>query len=424
MSFCTVDGKFYNAGDYDLDFCLQSTVKTLTYALARELTSKDYVHQHVGFEPSGVKFNAHVLNDHGLPHNPFINAGAIMVCSLIKPQEEMSVRYEAIKQFILRLSGKVAPIGFDNSVFLSEAHHADRNRSLAYFMRENKAFPENTHIEDTLSLYFQACSINASCRLLAAAAATLANQGVCPLSGEQVLSAGTARDTLSLMYMCGMYDWSGQFAFEIGLPAKSGVSGALMVSIPNVGGLCVWSPRLDVHGNSVRGVEYMQRFVKEVQCHIFHTVVTQKTKASDPVLALITATSKGDLEAVKKILKSGVDPNVHDYDKRAPMHLACAEGHLEVVKVLLAAKADPEFKDRWGNTAFSEATNAINNGLAGPELMDLLHAAAPHRRASEAAAVSASLPLKSPGAKKTAPVSFSAAAAPAAPAPVVTTKQA
>ncbi len=140
------------------------------------------------------------------------------------------------------------------------------------------------------------------------------------------------------MYMCGMYDYSGQFAFEIGLPAKSGVSGALMVSIPNVGGLCIWSPRLDSHGNTVRGVDFMQRFVKEVQCHIFHTVAAQKMSVgADPALALIMATSKGDAELIRKLLKTQ-NPNVHDYDRRAPLHLACAEGHLEIVRLLLNAK--------------------------------------------------------------------------------------
>lgn len=124
-----------------------------------------------------------------------------MVTSLVMPEAEMADRFEAVKQFIDRMAGGVAPTGFNNSVYLSEQEHADRNRSLAYFMRENKAFLPNTNIEKTLSLYFQSCSIGASCPVVAAAAATLANHGVCPLTGEQVVSDETARDTLSLVWL-------------------------------------------------------------------------------------------------------------------------------------------------------------------------------------------------------------------------------
>lgn len=209
-----------------------------------------------------------------------------------------------------------------------------------------------------------------------------------------------------------MYDYSGQFAFDIGLPAKSGVSGALLVVVPNVGGLCIWSPRLDVHGNTVRGVDFMKRFVKEVDCHIFHTMVSKrKTAVADPKLALITASCHGDISAVKALLKR-VSPNVSDYDLRTPLHLACAEGHVDVVRMLLKSNADPCVKDRWGNTPKSEVHNSIKTGTANQELLQLLESyiqrsaeGAPTRApSSTVAAIEASAVAPEASASASAPV--------------------
>ena len=218
----------------------------MTYCMARELGTVD-VHKHVGMEPSGRAFNEFVLNTDGLPHNPMVNAGAIMVASIVEPDKEPATRFAAVRRFYERMAGHKSDVRFDNDVYLSEKHHADRNISLAYYMRENNAFaeyPTPSQLQGHLDLYFQCCSLQVDCEAAAVMAATLANSGVCPVTCEEVVKASTVRDTLSLMYMCGMYDYSGQFAFEIGLPAKSGVSGCLLLVIPNVGG-AAWSPRLD-----------------------------------------------------------------------------------------------------------------------------------------------------------------------------------
>mgnify|MGYP001336109113 CR=1 FL=1 len=210
-------------------------------------------HNHVGFEPSGRSFNEFVLNKDKKPHNPLINSGAIMVASFLYPECEPSEQFESVKYFYESLSGHIGKIGFDNSVFLSEKRHADRNISLAYYMRENCAFynnPTPNRLSEILDLYFQCCSITLNCEIASVIAATLANKGACPVSGENVIEPDIVKDCLSLMYMCGMYDYSGQFSFEVGLPAKSGVSGCIFLVIPNKMGICIWSPKLDELGNT------------------------------------------------------------------------------------------------------------------------------------------------------------------------------
>ena len=365
ISFCSVTGEIINIGDYMQSFCLQSCSKPLNYCLARTLNNN--VHKHVGYEPSGREFNSFVLNREGLPHNPMINAGAIMISSLIEPTMEPSGRYEKVKDFYENLCGGVGRIGFDNTVFLSEKHHADRNTSLAYYMRENGAFDNNpspNDIQDALNLYFQCCSVTLNCETAAVIAGTLSNGGICPITNKTVISKEVVRDCLSLMYMCGMYDYSGQFAFKVGLPAKSGVSGCMLLVIPNVGGLCIWSPRLDEMGNSVRGIEFCKRFVEKTKSkyHIFQGIMegpsesAEQVEQTDMVLVqrLITAASEGNLEEIIQ-LAMRISLDTGDYDMRTALHLAAAEGHIKVVTYLLEAGVTGYPKDRWGNTPYSEA---------------------------------------------------------------------
>lgn len=365
ISFCSVAGEQINVGDHTPSFCLQSCSKPLNYCLARMLNNN--VHEHVGYEPSGREFNSFVLNRDGLPHNPMINAGAIMISSLIEPTMEPSGRFEKVKDFYETLCGGVGSIGFDNTVFLSEKHHADRNTSLAYYMRENGAFDNNpspNDIQDALNLYFQCCSVTLNCETASVIAGTLSNGGVCPITNKVVIKKEVVRDCLSLMYMCGMYDFSGQFAFKIGLPAKSGVSGCMLLVIPNVGGLCIWSPRLDEMGNSVRGIECCKKLVEKTlsKYHIFQGIMEVPSESVEPieetesvlVQRLITAAAEGNLEEIKE-LGERISLDAGDYDKRTALHLAAAEGHILVVTYLLEVGVVAYPKDRWGNTPYHEA---------------------------------------------------------------------
>ena len=366
-----LDGTIISKGDTDKQFCLQSCAKPLTYCLARELSDLKKVHQHVGYEPSGRAFNSFCLNNDNLPHNPLINAGAIMTTALIENDKEPADRFECIKDFYQNMSGNTGMIGFDNSVFLSEKHHADRNTSLAYYMKENKAFPEGfspTDIQRTLDLYFQTCSITLDCKTASIICGTLANGGYCPINNQKVVEPTIVRDCLSLMYMCGMYDYSGQFAFEVGLPAKSGVSGCIFLVIPKKMGICIWSPRLDKNGNSIRGVEFSKQLIRKYpsKFHIFYNLMSDRndediSKANLSYI-IINACSEGNIELLQKYLddkNSGgdaIDLNKGDYDRRTPLHLASAEGHLDIVKYLLGKGVDTNPKDRWGNTPSHEAS--------------------------------------------------------------------
>uniref|UniRef100_A0A8C4NCX5 glutaminase n=1 Tax=Eptatretus burgeri TaxID=7764 RepID=A0A8C4NCX5_EPTBU len=302
VSICTVDGQRYSVGDTKMPFCLQS------YVLGTQ-----HVHRFVGKEPSGLRFNTLSLNEEKIPHNPMVNAGAIVITSLIK------VRY---KQY---------PFGR----FQSERDTGDRNFAIGYYLKEKKCFPEGTDLGTCLDFYFQLCSIEVTCESASVLAATLANGGICPITGEHVLSPEAVRNTLSLMHSCGMYDFSGQFAFHVGLPAKSGVCGAILLVVPNVMGIVCWSPSLDKLGNSVRGIHFCQ---------------------AKTVINLLFAAYSGDVSAMRRFALSAMDMEQKDYDYRTALHVAAAEGHAEVVRFLLeSCKVNISPKDRWGNTPMDEA---------------------------------------------------------------------
>lgn len=367
IAVCTVDGQRFSAGDASTAFCLQSVSKTVSYCLALDEHGIEAVHQHVGREPSGQSFNELALNPRGLPHNPMVNAGAIITTSLIRPQEDIADRFDLVAATWRRLAGGRRP-GFNNAVYLSERQTADRNFALGYSMRERGAFRPGTDLLTTLEFYFQGCSIEVDAEMLAVVAASLANAGVCPLTEDPVFTPDTVQSCLSMMSSCGMYDFSGEFAFTIGLPAKSGVSGAVMLVIPGLMGIAVWSPRLDEHGNSVRGIEFCRMLAAEYNVHVFDSLVTGRgrTAKRDPrrkknqtqteaVVALTWAASQGDLDEVRALVAAGVEPGTADYDGRTPLHLAAAEGQTDVVRYLLAVGADPQPTDRWGGTPLSDA---------------------------------------------------------------------
>jgi glutaminase len=367
IAVCTVDGQRFSVGAATTSFCLQSVSKTVSYCLAMDEHGSETVHRHVGREPSGQSFNKLALNPKGLPHNPMVNAGAIMCMSLIRPELDVADRFDHVAATWRRLTGG-GRVGFNNSVYLSERQTADRNFALGYSMRESGAFPPGTDLLQTLEFYFQSCSIEVDAEMLAVAAGSLANVGVCPLTDDPVFAPDTVQSCLSLMSSCGMYDFSGEFAFTMGMPAKSGVSGALMLVIPGLMGIAIWSPRLDAHGNSVRGIEFCRKLVAEYNVHVFDSLAigAGRTTKRDPrrkknqseiesVVALTWAASQGDLNEVRALVATGVQPGTADYDGRTALHLAAAEGQLDVVRYLLGTGAEPQPVDRWGGTPLSDA---------------------------------------------------------------------
>lgn len=380
VSVCTVDGQRFSIGDVHEGFSVQSCSKPVSYCAALEEHGEEVVHRTVGREPSGRGFNELTLNKDHKPHNPMINSGAIATLSLIQPKAPVADRFDYIMDFWTRLAGGERP-GFLNAVYLSERQTADRNFALGYFMRENKVFREDTDLVQTLEFYFQCCSIEANTEKMSVIAATLANGGVCPTTGVRVLRPSTVRACLSLMSSCGMYDFSGEFAFTIGLPAKSGVSGALMIVVPNVMGICTWSPPLDPVGNSVRGIEFSKALVEKFNFHNYDNFFSSLEYKKDPrhrgddrrvdtITALCWAASQGDLRGIESLVARGADINVGDYDGRTPMHLAASEGHTAVVSAFIARGAAIAPRDRWGNTPLDDAQRGNH-----PDIVRLLERA-------------------------------------------------
>lgn len=266
LSVCTVDGQRVALGDVGVPFSVQSCCKPMNYALALEEHGEAGVHRYVGREPSGHGFNEITLNHERRPHNPMINAGAIMTCALVRADLPASDRFDYLLSRWKAACGG-SPVGFANAVYLSERQTANRNFALGYFMQEHRAFPPDTNLLATLDFYFQCCAIEVDTDALSVLAATLANGGVCPLTGEVVLRPHTVRNVLSLMQSCGMYDFSGEFAFSVGLPAKSGISGGIMVVVPGRFGFATYAPKVDRFGNSVRGVAFCRGLVERLDVH-------------------------------------------------------------------------------------------------------------------------------------------------------------
>lgn len=374
VSICSVDGQRMSIGDSEDSFCVQSCSKPITYCLALEEHGEEEVHRYVGAEPSGRTFNELALNGKGLPHNPMINAGAIMCGALIKAGNESADRFDYVISRWKDFAGG-EKIGFDNAVYLSERQTADRNFALGYFMREKRAFPPDADLLDVLDFYFQCCSIEASTRSLSVIAATLANGGNCPLTGKQVMRPDHVKNCLSLMSSCGMYDFSGEFAFKVGIPAKSGVSGAILLVVPNVAGFAVWSPRLDELGNSVRGVEFSRRLVSKFKFHTFDSMIGLTDDRVDPrrnlyasrfggITALCWAAYEDDVSEMRRLVAMGINPESHDYDHRTALHIAASEDKLNALRYLLSLNVNVNPTDRWGKTPLDDAEGQGNRGAA------------------------------------------------------------
>jgi len=373
LGVCTVDGQRFWLGDHDESYCVQSTCKPINYAIALDTLGVDVVHRHVGREPSGHGFNALTLNKDDLPHNPMINAGAIMCASLIKPHLPMADRFDYVTK-VWRSACGGQKVGFDNAVYHSEKATADRNFALAYFMSEKGAFPPDTDLIATLDFYFQCCSLTTTASQMAVLAGTLANGGICPVTHKRVFSSSTVKNCLSLMYSCGMYDFSGEYAFTVGLPAKSGVSGALFIVVPGVCGFAVWSPRLDRLGNSVRGVEFSRRLVETFAFHTYAGLIeesrlidprrTESERGVDSAVHLCAAGARGDVNELRRLVASGCDPNRSDYDRRTALHLAASEGQMGAVDYLVSHGAAIDCRDRWNNTPLDDARRAGHTKIA------------------------------------------------------------
>jgi len=205
-----------------------------------------------------------------------------------------------------------------------------------------------------------------NCESLAVIGATLANGGVCPITLDRVIKPDAVRDVLSLLHSCGFYEYSGQFAFKVGLPGKSSKAGVMMMVLPNTMGIAIYSPNVDQYGNSVRGLAFCEELVKVYNFHRYDNSTRFVSKLNprrvlyeskgDTIVSLMYAAAGGDINNLRRHMFMGHDMSVSDFDGRTPLHLAAAEGHYECVKFLLqSCDVPPEPTDRWGFTPLSES---------------------------------------------------------------------
>jgi len=268
MSITLKDGTQYNVGNYEEQFSIQSISKVLAFSLAIDIYSTK-LYKRVGVEPSGSAFNSLVQLEYenGVPRNPFINAGAIVIAdALISHFSGEYAALEKIMQFTREISDD-DKISFDSSVAKSEMIHASRNLSLAQLMKSFGNFDNDVH--SVVENYFKQCAIKMDTRTLSRAMLYLAFKGKDPISKKQFLTAPQAKRVNALMLTCGHYDASGEFAFNVGLPAKSGVGGGIVAIIPNKMTIAVFSPRLNKYGNSHSGTLALQMFTTKTNMSIF-----------------------------------------------------------------------------------------------------------------------------------------------------------
>lgn len=281
ITLVTVDGHVYQEGATHEKFSIQSISKPFVFGIALEDCSLETINEKVNTEPSGEAFNRISLeHSTGRPRNPMINAGAIAMSGSVSGDSADERIAHILEKFSL-FTGH--PLEIDNEVFESEKSTGHRNRAIAHLLL-NAGIIDGTP-DEVLDVYFKQCSINTDCRDLAVMAATLANQGVNPVTGVRALKSEVVPKVLSVMATCGMYDGSGEWMYNIGLPAKSGVGGGIIAVYPGKFGMAVFSPLLDKHGNSVRGLKVFQQMSHDLN---LHTLNNERFTTSTVIRATFT----------------------------------------------------------------------------------------------------------------------------------------
>ena len=267
ISVATADGHFYSIGDAEQAFTIQSISKAFTFGMVLDDLGVNTVEKRIGVEPSGEAFNSISLDPiSGRPYNPMINAGAIAATGLVRG-DDLDERFEKIRHCFSRYAGR--DLDVDEEVYRSESETGFRNRAIANLLRNFEMLDDP--VDEAVEVYFKQCSILVTCRDLSLMAASLANSGVNPVTGERVLKPDNVERVLSVMSTCGMYDYSGEWIFTVGLPAKSGVGGGVVGVLPGQLGVAVFSPLLDAKGNSVRGVQTFTELSRLFNLHLFNS---------------------------------------------------------------------------------------------------------------------------------------------------------
>ncbi|MDE1515963.1 glutaminase B [Vibrio sp. dsl-7] len=262
----TNQGEVISAGDAQERFSIQSISKVLSLTLAMGLYQPGELWRRVGKEPSGQAFNSLIQleMEQGIPRNPFINAGAIVVSDML--HSRLSAPRQRLLEFVRQLSGE-PQIAYDKVVAASEMMHSDRNAAIAYLMRSFGNF--DNEVIPVLHNYFHACALKMSCVELAQTFSYLANKGVSVVTGQSVITATQSKQMNALLATCGLYDGAGEFAYRVGMPGKSGVGGGIVAVVPGEMTIAVWSPALDPSGNSLAGTRALELLAQRIGRSIF-----------------------------------------------------------------------------------------------------------------------------------------------------------
>lgn len=262
------DGKLTSVGDSKIKFSIQSIVKVILYALAMKNYKVSELKKYVGVRPSAKPFNSVIeleLSEKRIPVNPFINAGAIIIVAILH-----NVYREKTFDVILKKASEFLgeEVDYSREIAESEKESSFTNRTLIYLMLAKGILPSDTKVEEVLDTYFKACSILVNTENLAHMSYVISNDGI-DLDGKEIITAKEAKVLRSLMATCGTYDYSGDFAIRVGLPAKSGVGGGIVTASKNKNGLAVYAPRLDKHGNSYSGVRMLEFLSQKLDLSIY-----------------------------------------------------------------------------------------------------------------------------------------------------------
>lgn len=265
ISVHDIEGKVHGIGQVNIPFSIQSISKVFSFTLAYQAIG-EAIWKRLGKEPSGTAFNSlvQIEYEHGIPRNPFINAGALVVADIILSSYKYPLRQYL--DFVRKISNDQT-IDFNEEVAASEKATGHRNAALAHFMYSygNIVNP----VEDVLDFYFKQCSVDMCAQSLSRSFLFLANQGILPYSAEEILTLSQAKRLNALMLMAGLYNESGEFAYRVGLPGKSGVGGGIVAVFPKHFSVCVWSPAINQYGNSIAGIEALKRFTSYTQMSVF-----------------------------------------------------------------------------------------------------------------------------------------------------------
>ena len=406
VALCTIDGQEIAEGEAFLDIPLMETVKPLLYALAMEDSGIEEVHKYVGIEPTSsdpTGFDLLQPTSHGddddhapaqpTPYNPFTDSGGLTICSMIgkghRPNEaffeDKGTRFKHVLSSLRKLAGSRGRFGFANPIFLAQKERGLQVKAVSHYIKGMGCYPPSVDPDSSAEQYFEARAIKTSCASLAVCAATIANDGVCPLTNERCLRHEVVSNTIRQMYSSGMNAYAGEWQFNVGIPASCGSSGLMLLVIPKVCGICIYSPKINEYQVPYRGVRFSHLLTKKYRVNIFDQLVfgnNPNSLMTDMVddennnlgdgeqnsdgnartlleegrcFSFLSAAAAGNIAILKSLIDTGIDVNTADYDKRTALHLACSEGRLEATKFLLENGADPNAHDRWRGSPLDDA---------------------------------------------------------------------